>query len=216
MIHPAKRWHYETLARKSVDALKKNDFDALYVQDSAEACAVILSMIPPGASIGFGTSMTLQSLGVFESLRDGDYRPINPPWDPIAQDPERRLPLRRQAMTADVFLTGSNAVTLDGKLVNVDATGNRVAAMIFGPKKTIVVAGVNKIVHTVDEALGRITEWAGPQNARRLQYDTPCATTGVCNDCRSGGRICKATVILHRKTSALDLSVILVGEELGL
>ena len=102
------------------------------------------------------------------------------------------MPLRRQAMTADVFLTGSNAVTLDGKLVNVDATGNRVAAMIFGPKKTIVVAGVNKIVHTVGEALDRITaNWAAPQNARRLQYDTPCATTGVCNDCRTAGRICK-------------------------
>jgi hypothetical protein len=215
-MHPAKQWHHETLARRTVEALKKNDFDAHYVPDPGEARETVLSMVPAGATIGFGTSMTLEALGIFGPLREGDYRPVNPPWDPTAQSPERRLPLRRQAATADVYLTGSNAVTLDGKLVNVDATGNRVAAMIFGPKKTIVVAGVNKIVHTVDEALDRITNWAGPQNARRLGYDTPCATTGVCNDCRSAGRICKATVILHRKTSGLDMSVILVGEQLGL
>jgi len=215
-IHPAKQWHYETMAKKTVEALKKNDFDAVYASNAAEARRIVLSLIPAGATIGFGTSMTLEALGIFEDLRSGEYQPINAPWDPAAQAGPMRMPLRRQAMTADVFLAGTNAITLDGKLVNTDATGNRIAGMIFGPKKTILVAGVNKIVHTLDEALDRISEWAGPQNSRRLNYNTPCATTGICNDCRSEGRICKATVILHRRTTGTDVTVVLVGEELGL
>ncbi len=214
-MHPAKQWHYETLGKKAVEALKRNDFGAVYVPDSAEACRTILSMIPSGASIGFGTSMTVRAIGIMEQLREGNYRPINPPWAEDSMSREDRNSLRRQAMVADVFLTGSNSITLDGKLVNTDATGNRVAGMIFGPKRTILVAGVNKIVQNVDEALERVSNVATPPNSRRLMYDTPCSTTGICNDCRTPGRICKATVILHRKTSQLDLNVVIVGEELG-
>lgn len=214
MLHPARQWHYETLAQRAVEALKRNNFGVVYAPDSAEACRIVLSMIPQGAAIGFGASMTLQAIGLMEQLKAGEYQLINPPWINAQTSRAERMPLRRQAMVADVFLTGSNAVTLDGKLVNTDAMGNRVAGMLIGPKKTIVVAGANKVVPTVEEALERVTNVA-PANARRLNYDTPCAVTGVCNDCRSADRICNATVILHRKTWGVDMTVVMVGEELG-
>ena len=215
MLHPAKLWHYETLGRKAVEALKRNNFDAAYVADSAEACETILAQIPEGATLGFGGSMTLQAIGLFERLKAGPYHPINPPWNEGSLSREERTALRRQALMADVFLTGTNAVTLDGKLVNTDATANRVAAMLFGPKKTIVAVGVNKIVRTLDDALDRVANVASPANARRLALDTPCATTGECSDCRSSQRICNATVILHKKPIGLSFGVVMIGEELG-
>ena len=215
-MHPAKQWHLEALGKAAVAALKRNGFDAHYTENSETARRAVLSMIPAGASIGFGNSVTLDETGILDLLRSGGYRLINPLWVEATMGRDERLPARRQAMTADVFLSGANAVTLDGKLVSTDATGNRVAGMIFGPKKTILVVGANKIVATVDDALDRVTNVAAPANARRLGYDTPCANTGICTDCRSPQRICNVTVILHRKPSALDLTVVVIGEELGL
>ncbi len=215
MLHPAKLSHYETLGRKAVEALQRNGFDALYVPDAAEACRLILSMIPAGATIGFGWSMTVQAIGILDHLHSGPYTLINSPRVESLLAQADRVPLRREAMLADLFLTGANAVTLEGKLVNTDAMANRVTGMLFGPKKTIVVAGVNKVVPTVEQALDRLANVASPSNARRLGLGTPCATTGVCNDCRSPQRICNATVILHRKTTGTDLTVVMIGEELG-
>lgn len=215
-MHLAKRWFYETRGKTAVEALKRNGFGAVYVEDSTAACREILAMVPPGASTGFGGSVTLEEIGILDSLRAGDYRLINPPWVESAMTWEDRRSLRRQAMHADVFMSGTNAITLDGMLVNTDATGNRVAGMIFGPKKTLVIAGANKIVLTLEEALDRTRNVAAPANARRLNYDTPCAVTATCRDCRSKDRICNATVILHRKTRGLDMTVVVVGEELGL
>jgi L-lactate utilization protein LutB len=216
MPHPAKTWRLETLGRKTVDALKRNNFGAVYAADAAEACDAILEMIPEGATVGFGGSMTLQGIGLFERLQSGRYDLINPPWKDGDLSREDRVAARKRALSADVFLTGTNAVTLDGKLVNTDATGNRVGGMLFGPKKTIVAVGVNKLVPTLDDALDRVTNVASPENARRLGLDTPCTTGGECADCHSPRRICNATVILHRKTSALDMTVVMIGEELGL
>lgn len=215
MSQDAKRWHYEVLAQKAVEALKRNNFGAVYARDSAEACRAIMSMVPDGATIGFGGSVTAPAIGVLDLLKAGPYQLVNPPWVERSMTREDRNALRRRAMLVDVFLTGTNAVTLDGKLVNTDATANRVAGMLFGPKKTIVIAGANKIVRTVDEALDRVANVAAPLNARRLGLDTPCAITGECNDCRSPQRICNATVILHRKTGGTDLTVVMIGEEMG-
>ncbi len=215
-MHPSKKWHGETLGKAAVEALKRNGFDAVYVEDSATACQTVLSMIPSGATIGFGGSLTLEETGLLSRLREGDYQLINPPWVELSMSREQRLPLRRQAMVADVFLSSTNALTLDGRLVNTDATGNRLAPMMFGPKRTILVAGVNKITRSLDEALDRVSSVAAPPNAKRLNCDTPCVTTGLCGDCRSKDRICNVTVILHRKTRGVDLSVVVVGEELGL
>ena len=215
MLHPDKQWHYETLARRATEALKKNDFDAVYVANSAEARDAVLSLMPQGATVGFGWSMSLQQIGLMEPLKAGEFRLINPPWVEDGMSREKRMPLRRQAAQADVFLAGTNAVTLDGKLVNVDSTGNRVAGMLFGPRKTILVVGANKVVRNLDEALDRAFSTAAPANARRLDYKTPCSITGVCNDCQSEERICRATVILHRMPRGVDVTVVMVGEELG-
>jgi len=116
----------------------------------------------------------------------------------------------------DIFLSGTNAVTEDGKLFNVDASGNRVGAMFVGPKKTIVVAGVNKIVKDLEAAEKPVREWAAPQNAKRLNRKTPCVETGVCGDCSSPDRICNIYVTLGKKPSRTDVAVILVGENLGI
>ncbi|MHB8992658.1 MAG: lactate utilization protein, partial [Chloroflexota bacterium] len=141
---------------------------------------------------------------------------INPPWAERAVPWAERGSMRREALLADVFLTGTNAITMDGRLVTLDSNGNRSAAMLFGPRKTIVVAGANKVVPTLEEALDRAENLAAPANAKRLNCETPCTATGVCSDCDSRDRICKATVILHRKTRGLDVTVVLVGEDLGL
>jgi L-lactate utilization protein LutB len=214
-MHKAKQWHYEILGQKAVEALKRNNFGAIYAATSAEASQAIKEMIAEGSTIGFGGSVTVQFLGIVELLEKGNYKLINPPGVEAKLGREERNALRRQATLADVFLTGTNSITLDGKMVNTDATGNRVSAMIWGPKKTILVAGANKIVQNLDEAIDRVTNIATPPNCKRLGYETPCAVTGVCSDCRSPQRICNATVILHRKTFGTDLTVVIVGEDLG-
>jgi len=119
-------------------------------------------------------------------------------------------------MNSDVYLTGTNALTIDGKLVNEDATGNRVASMIFGPRQVIVIAGINKIVKDVDSALERIEMHAAPMNSRRLKYPNPCAETGFCSDCSGERRICNIVTIMRKKPAQTEVTVIVVGEEMGL
>jgi hypothetical protein len=133
-----------------------------------------------------------------------------------AKKEEERLRLIQKSFSADIFLSSTNAITEDGKLFNVDATGNRVGAMFIGPKKTIIVAGVNKIVKDVEAAEKRLKEWVAPQNIKRLNRKTPCAETGVCADCSSPDRICNIYVVLAKKPSRTDIVVILVGERLGI
>jgi len=137
----------------------------------------------------------------------------------VRQDlsPEERIAVMRRQLTCDLFLTGCNAVTLSGCLVNIDATGNRVASMSFGPKKVIVVAGRNKLVDgDVAAAVKRVKERTSPPNARRLGFNTPCATSGFCSDCNSPDRICRITTIIERKPRLTDLRVLVVNEDLGL
>jgi hypothetical protein len=121
----------------------------------------------------------------------------------------------REELNSDVYLASSNAVTEDGRLINIDMTGNRVVAMIFGPPKVILVVGVNKIVKDVDEGIKRVKNVATPMNARRLGLKVPCASTGVCTNCDAEDRLCRVTTIIEKRPSRSDISVILVGEELG-
>ena len=123
--------------------------------------------------------------------------------------------MRRRILTADVFVCSSNAITEDGKLYNVDGTGNRVAAMTFGPRKVVLACGINKIVKDVDEAERRVREWAAPMNARRLGLETPCAKTGLCSDCSSPQRICNIRSLLVKRPLRTDFTVLLIGERLG-
>jgi hypothetical protein len=182
---------------KTIKALKSNRFDPVeYVATAADAAKIVLSMIPPDAKVGMGGSTSLMQLGVVEEL------------------------IRRGQMThqrPDIYLTSSNAVTENGKLVNTDMTGNRVTSMIFGPKQVIVVAGVNKIVKDLDAAFDRIKTMTAPAMAKIGGLKTPCAVEGgKCTDCKSPMRVCTVTTIIEAKPRITHISIVLVGEDVGL
>ena len=197
----------------ALTALKANGFKVIYADNSKEALDKVMSLIPKEAKVGIGGSVTVRDIGLVEAI-EKQNNTIFMHWGKPLELKEN-LKVRKEALTSDVFLTSSNAITLQGQLVNVDGTGNRVSAMIFGPKKVIVVAGANKLVVTLDEALARIKNIACPLNGKRLNLKTPCALTGKCTDCNSPDRMCKVTVILEKKPSLSDITIVLVGENLG-
>lgn len=207
------RWHNETIGKKAVAALQRNHFEACYVETKEEAAEKALALIADGASVGIGGSMTIAALDLEPRLQEKGCTIYNHNRAGLA--PEESMALRRKEILADVFLCSSNAVTLDGQLVNTDGSGNRVAAMCFGPKKVVVVAGVNKLVETVEDGRRRIASVAAPVNAKRLRRATPCAQTGCCADCASPERICRVTAVMHQKPLSVAFAVILVGESLG-
>ncbi|MFA4915393.1 MAG: lactate utilization protein [Syntrophales bacterium] len=207
------KWLLEQRARRAVEALKKNAFDALYVSDLETARAEILNRIPKEAKVGVGGSMTVRQIGVLDTLEERGHV-IYDHWRPGLSEQDA-LKIRKAHLTCDVFLTSTNAVTLEGMLVNTDGIGNRVGAMIFGPGKVIVAAGANKIVNDLQSALRRIKEIATPKVVRDMDLEVPCAATGFCVDCNSPMRACRATVILERKPFLSDIHVLIVGEDLG-
>ncbi len=208
------QWFQEKQVERTIKALKKNNFEALFVQDSKAANEEVKKRIPDGATVGIGGSVTLTQLGLQEALeKRGNY--LIWPFQQ-AKNEEERIRLIQKSFSADVFLSSTNAITEDGKLFNVDASGNRVGAMFIGPKKTIIVSGVNKIVKDLDAAEKRLKEWVAPQNAKRLKRKTPCVETGVCADCDSPDRICNIYVTLAKRPSRTDIVIILVGERLGI
>jgi len=208
-----KNWYLEEKNKRTLASLEKNGFKTLYMATKREAADEVLKLIPKGVLVGVGGSMTVRELGLVEALiRRGNE--VAQHWQAGLSEEERMVARRRQ-LTSDVFLTSSNAITERGQLVNIDGAGNRVAAMIFGPKKVIVVAGANKIVKDLNEALERVRKVAAPMDARRLNLKTPCAVSGVCTDCDAPDRICRVTTIMDRKPLKTDITVVLVGEELG-
>jgi L-lactate utilization protein LutB len=208
------QWFQEKQIERTIKALKKNNFEALFVWDSKAAFEEVMKRIPDGATVGIGGSVTLTQLGLQEAL---EKRGIHLIWPfQQAKNEEERLRLIQKSFSADVFLSSTNAITEDGKLFNVDASGNRVGAMLIGPKKTIILAGVNKIVRDLQAAEKRVKEWVAPQNVKRLSRKTPCVETGVCADCSSPDRICNIYVTLAKKPARMEMVVILVGEKLGI
>jgi len=207
------------IVNKTLEALKRNGFRPIYVEKRKEALQRILEEIPLGATVGAGDSLTLRQTGIFEELKRRGFT-LFWPFDENVPKEERRN-IARKALLTDVFLSGSNALTIDGKIVNVDATGNRVAGIIFGPKKAIIVVGVNKIVKNLEEASERIRKLAAPLNAKRIREERgwellPCVKAGECVDCTAENRICNVTTIVEKKPRAIDITVIIVGENLGL
>lgn len=208
------RWFQELQVERTLKALRKNNFQAEFVPAACDAPGEIFKRIPEGSTVGVGGSMTLTQIGFFEEAKKYPIQLLHPFAPGVS--PEESLRIRREIFLADVFVSSSNAVTEDGKLINLDGTGNRVAAMIFGPTKVILVCGVNKLVKDMAEAHRRVQEWAAPMNARRLGVKTPCAETGLCADCDSPQRICNIYTILAKKPLRTDITVFLVGEPLGL
>jgi hypothetical protein len=199
------------------DALECNGFKVVAVSSKEDAVDKVLGLVPLGAKVGVGGSVTIRELGLIEALTRRGNSVVHH-WLPNKPS-SHWLPFMMEAHNSDVFLCSSNAITEDGKLVNIDSTGNRVASMIFGPKKVIVVAGKNKIVKDVDEGLKRLKNVAGPLNAKRHNLvELPCVTTGVCADCNSPERICRVVTIMERAPNRVrepNITVVLVAEKLG-
>jgi len=204
---------------QTLNSLKANRFEARFAESGIAAKEFILSSIPEDAVVGAGDSATIRQIGVIEELERKGVRVLNAFTKELTMDAtktELRDNISRQLFSCDILLAGTNAVTMDGKLVNIDAVGNRVASMIFGPRKTFIVVGRNKIVKNIDEALNRIKNVIAPFHAKTKQFATPCAQTGKCSDCNSPKRICSVVTIMEKKPWRTDISVILVNEDLGL
>lgn len=207
-----KEQRYDKLGLKVVEALKKRHFDAYYCQTAKEAVAQVLDLIPEGDVVAWGGSMTMQETGILDAVKER-YEVID---RAAAADREEATAMMRRALTCDTFLMSSNAVTEDGQLLNIDGTGNRCAALIFGPKSVIVVAGMNKVVKTVADAESRARNIAAPMNAQRFGISTPCSSTGACADCISPDCICANMVRTRISKPAGKIKVVLVGEDYGM
>ena len=222
---------YQERAERVVARLQKMNINAIYAATRENALTAVIGIIPEGARVARGDSISVDQVGVIDQLKK---RNRNQVIDPFERDAEGRTILRgkerrqaqKEAFFADVFITGANAITLDGKVVSTDAVGNRVAPVLFGPEKVILVIGANKIVKDLESALKRIHEIAAPINAKRhaLKHHVPefgqlpCAITGVCTDCNHEWRICRYTIIIEGSmiTEKDRINVVLVGEELGI
>ena len=212
----SRKGHKEPKVKNALTALRQNGFNVLYVPSEESALTAVLDMVPPGDLVGLGGSVTLREMGLPQVLRERGNR-VADHWEARRRNvsPQEIMEIRRLHLNSDVFITSTNAVTETGEMVNIDGSGQRVAAMIFGPKKVIVIAGVNKIVKDVDEGLWRARNVAAPMNAKRLHRETPCTVTDACSDCDSAERICNVTALIHRRPRNTDITIILVGEKLG-
>ncbi len=201
---------------KSARELKKNKFNVKIADNTREAKDLLLDIIPRDAAVGIGDSTSVRQTDILAELERRGNHVINPFKPEITEQWGTMVSTMRKTLGSNVFLTGSNAVTLDGKIVSTDMAGNRVAGMIFGAPEIILVVGKNKIVPDVDAARGRIKEIIAPYHARAKGRKTPCAKTGNCTDCDAPERLCNATVILEYKPLLANITVILVNEDLGL
>lgn len=204
---------YDTLGPRVVDALKKRHFEAYYCEDKESAKELIMSLIPTGDVVSWGGSFTMNELGVIEQVKKNGYSVID--RDSVSSE-EERMELMRRGLTCDTFLMGSNAISEDGQLYNIDGNGNRVAPLIFGPKQVIVAAGMNKVAKTIELAEQRVRQNAAPLNAQRFDVTTPCKKAGSCYDCINKDSICVSMVRTRICRPAGRIKVILVGETLGL
>lgn len=208
-----KQQHYETLANTVIKNLNKRRIEACYCATVEDAEKKAFSYLTDGCTVSFGGSMTLDEMGMLTALRhDPNIRLID---RATATSPEEIKQMYHDALSADYYFMSTNAITVDGELVNIDGTGNRVAALIYGPENVIIMAGMNKVAANVDEALSRVHNTATPMNCKRLDKKTPCVATGVCSDCLSPDCICNQVVITRRSGIEERIKVILIGEELG-
>jgi len=199
-------------------ALEANNFEVFIAEGSAEAREIVLKHILPGTGarrISRGGSVTFFSTGLYEAIRENTELEFVEPFDEDLSS-EERLARLRQSLLVDLFITGTNAVTETGKLVNLDMVGNRAGAITFGPEYVVILVGRNKIVRDVEEAMWRIKNYVAPVNAMRLDQGTPCAKTSYCNECRGPERICNTWTITEKSYPKGRVKVVLVNEDLGL
>lgn len=209
----AREQFYEITAEKLIENMKKRQMDAFYCATAKEAGELALSFVKPGMKVSNGGSVTIEQCGVLKALEQRED--ITFLDRRAAKDPEEFESILHNAYFSDVYFMSSNAITLDGILVNIDGTGGRTSCLIYGPKTVVVVAGMNKVCTDVEAAYKRVKNTASPPNALRLKRNTPCAVTGKCSDCLSPECMCSNTVITRRSIVPGRIKIILVGEDLG-
>ena len=207
-----KELYYEKRGQILVKNLKSRHFDAWYCENKEEALAKALELIPLGANVAWGGALSADQIGLTAAVRNGAYCVID---RSAGKTPEEQKEIIRNWLFSDVFISGANALSLDGQMVSVDGTGNRVAAICYGPDTVLVIAGMNKVEDTLEAAINRARTVAAPMNKQRFQNQTPCMHTGVCADCKSEGSICNQIVITRLCRPAGRIKFIIVGEDLG-
>ena len=207
-----KELYYEKNGLTLVRNLQNRHFEAYYCHDRKEALEKALSLIPAGASVGWGGATGATQIGLLDAVRAGSYVAYD---REKAQTPEERSAIAAQCLTADYFICGANALSMDGEMVTIDGMGNRLAAIVYGPKNVIVIAGMNKVCADLESAVLRARTVAAPTNQQRFLGKTPCTVTGSCADCTSEDCICNQILITRHCRPAGRIKFILVGEELG-
>lgn len=200
------------------EALEANNFEVFIAETAEEASNIVLKTILPAMdikSVSWGGSMTFVSTGLYDHLKESKGFKVLNTYDKSLSDDER-MQLRREALLTDLFITGTNAVTEDGCLVNLDMIGNRVGALTFGPKNVLILIGRNKIVPDIESAMDRIKTYVAPTNAMRLDMKTPCIKTGECSECKSTARICNTWTITQKSFPKKRVKIVLINDDLGL
>lgn len=208
-----KQKYYQKRGELLVKNLRSRHYEAYFCETKEQALEKALELIPKGATVGWGGAMSAQQIGLLDAINNGEYNAIDRDKTPNRVEREKAM---KRCLLADVFITGANALSMDGQMVNIDGNGNRVAAIVYGPESIIVVAGMNKVMDTLETAVIRARTIAAPMNKQRFALQTPCEITGNCGDCKSEGCICNQILVTRNSKPAGRIKVILVGEELGL
>lgn len=207
-----KQLAFQSAAESIIKNLKKRNMEGYFFETGAECVKAITDLIEDGSKISWGGSASIKECGLMDALQKGNYVLID---RLTAKSPEESRELYVKAVLSDYYLMSTNAITMDGELINIDGNGNRVACLIHGPKHVIIVAGMNKLVSSVEAGYARVRDIATPANTKRLNKNTPCFHTGRCGDCLSPDCICNQVVITRRSGHTGRIKVFLVAEELG-
>ena len=201
-------------AQTIIKGLEKRNMEGVFCETKEDALAKALSYIEEGSSVTWGGSMSISEIGLMDAVKNGNYEIID---RSVAKNYDEQREIFSKAVLADYYLMSSNAITLDGELINIDGTGNRVACLTYGPKNVIMIVGMNKVVNDVEDGIKRVHNFASPPNTLRLGLKTPCSMTGRCGDCYGDTCICSQIVVTRRQSAAMRgrIKIILVGESLG-
>lgn len=211
-MEKATKIFYEKRGNILVKNLKSRHFEAYYCATKDDALAKALELIPEGSTVGWGGALSAQQIGLLEAMGNGKYNALD---RDKASSMEERNAIQRSCFDTDFFIVGANALSLDGQMVSIDGNGNRAGMIVYGPKNVLVIAGVNKIADTLEEAVRRARTIAAPQNAQRFGLPNPCSVTGACGDCKNETCICNQIVITRASRPAGRIKMIIVGENLG-